>query len=87
MNEYGLHASPEAVMYFDRIADAMTELFSIPRPQAVERIGKYWRGLSFVTDLQVGLLEHREPDWWAKHIYNGGRKTGPTSMRSRSVPR
>jgi hypothetical protein len=76
MNEYGIRASPDAVMYFDRIADAMTALFAISRPQAVERIGKFWRGLSFITDLQVGLLEHREPDLWARHIYHGGRNRG-----------
>lgn len=86
MNEYGIRASPDAVMYFDRIADAMAALFSIPRPQAVERIGKFWRGLPFVTDLEVGLLEHREPDWWARHIYYGGKKVGSTSMPSRFRP-
>jgi hypothetical protein len=83
VNEYGIHASPEAVIYFDRIAAAMAALFSIPRHQAVERIGKFWRGLPFVTDLEVGLLEHREPDWWARHIYYEGKRMGSTSMPSR----
>jgi hypothetical protein len=71
MNEFGIPATDEAAEYFRDIADSMVQLYSIPRSEAIGRIGKFWTGQNFLTEYATDLMQHQGPEQWAKLIYYG----------------
>jgi hypothetical protein len=71
MNEFGIPATDEAAEFFREIADAMVQLYSIPRAEAIGRIGKFWTGQSFLTGNKAQLIQHQVPKQWAELIYYG----------------
>jgi len=71
VNEFGIPATDEAAEYFREIADAMVQLYSIPRSEAIGRIRKFWTGQSFLTEYVTHLIQHQVPEQWAELIYYG----------------
>lgn len=71
MNEFGIPATDRAAEYFRAIADSMVQLYSIPRSEAIGRIGRFWAGQSFLARDAALLVEHQVPEAWAELIYCG----------------
>jgi hypothetical protein len=86
MNEFGIPATDEAAEFFREIADSMVQLYSIPRPEAIGRIKKFWTGQSFLTGYKTHLIQHQVANTWAELIYYGRKGGGGDKETWQPVP-
>jgi hypothetical protein len=71
MTDINVTGSPDALDYFEEVVREMLLLFPITRSEAVGRLNRFWSGQDFSEELDVNLLRHEEPDYWAKTVYYG----------------
>jgi hypothetical protein len=71
MTDLDIHATEEALEYFEQIAREMVLLFPITMDEAIGRINRFWQGRDMTTEVAVNMLLHEEPDSWAKNVYYG----------------
>lgn len=71
MTIYTFDAGPFAKAYCDSIVAEMIELFGIDRDEAVGRLNRHWKGVSFVDQEDIDGLTAELPDYWANRIYYG----------------
>ena len=60
-----------ALDYFERIVHQLQTLFRITRDEAAGRLNRFWEGQDFSGEMDVNLLRHESPTYWAKTIYYG----------------
>lgn len=69
MSSYQFGAEPIALEYIDCIVEALVKLFGISNDEAVGRVNRKWKGLTFADD---DLELFRESvSWWAHNVYYG----------------
>jgi hypothetical protein len=69
-DHFEIDAAPEALDYLFEIAAEMSMLFSISRAEAIGRMNQFWGcRVRFRTEMELGLLGHEEPRYWAKQVY------------------
>jgi hypothetical protein len=72
-DHFEIDATPEALDYLTEIATEMTRLFSISQAEAVGRMNAFWRHRKrFRSEMELGLLGHEEPHYWASQVYYRG---------------
>lgn len=71
MTEIKVTGTEEALEYFEEIVCELVLLFPITRAEAAGRLNRFWSGQDFSRELDVNLLRHEEPSYWAKTIYYG----------------
>lgn len=71
MTDIKVNGSEEALDFYEEIVREMLLLFPITRAEAVGRLNKFWAGQDFRGELDLNLLTHEEPTYWAKTIYYG----------------
>jgi hypothetical protein len=64
--EFRCAGDAEARAFCAKVADAMVAARGITRDEAVARINRHWATVWIVG---LDIAYHREPDWWADHIY------------------
>lgn len=65
---FDVEGTEKAMQFLDDIARRMVIRFPITRDEAVGRINRHWRGLTFGDD---DLIFHETADEWAMSIYYG----------------
>jgi hypothetical protein len=68
MSALNIVATEEALAYIERIANEIALLFPIDMIEAVGRINRFWAGQEFLSETQVGVLLHEEPDAGRKRL-------------------
>lgn len=71
MSEFTLKLSTAADAYCREIVDDMVRLFGIGRQEAIKRVNRHWRGVSFASEMDYQLMTHQSSDDWAHDIYYG----------------
>jgi hypothetical protein len=74
MTDIEITGSQVALDYFEEILREMLFLFPITRAEAVGRLNRFWARQDFTSELDVNLLRHEVPTYWAKTIYYGRYK-------------
>lgn len=69
MHHFKFQTDEESYEFCVNIAKRMTELFSIPFEQAVEKINDRWAGQDALGS--TCLIYHETEEYWAKDIYYG----------------
>lgn len=71
MTDIWVTGSQQALDYFEDIIREMLFRFQIGRAEAVGRLNQFWDGQDFSGELDVNLLRHVTPAFWARTIYYG----------------
>ena len=71
MSAYSFDVAPFAKLYIDSIVVEMIKLFGISRDEALGRINRHWKGVSFEDQQDIDGLTNELPDYWARRIYYG----------------
>jgi hypothetical protein len=66
-----ISGTDDALEYMESIVREMLLTLPITRAEAVGRLNRFWHGQEFSRELDVNLLRHEEPLYWAKTIYYG----------------
>ncbi|MDR4469073.1 MAG: hypothetical protein MRJ68_12395 [Nitrospira sp.] len=69
MKKFEFATGPEAQVFCCNIVRRMSDLFQIPEEEAIGRMNRFWKGLSF--DRKDDLIFHETEDFWANTIYYG----------------
>ncbi len=75
MMSIDVRATEEALEYFEEIARQMILLFPITIDEAIGRINRFWKDRDITSEVEVNMLLHEEPDYWAKTVYYGRNST------------
>lgn len=71
MTRISIRGTDEALEYFEEIVGEMLAHFPVSHSEAVARLNRFWSGQDFIDELDVNLLRHEDPEFWAKTIYYG----------------
>lgn len=86
MRVFLMTTNPESEKYLREIAEEMSNLFGITYREAVARVNREWRDLSFERSLD--LITHELPEHWAYRLYYGEvAYWDPSADRSKWVAR
>lgn len=84
MNHYDFITDPESQAFCDLIASRMVQQFGITTAEAVGRINRQWRGMSFLGAEE--LIYHEAPDFWVNTIYYGPSSSWWIELPEKPLP-
>jgi hypothetical protein len=69
--EFDFVAREDALAFVGQILDEMRTQFGIDDEEALGRINRQWKGMSFESQADVDTLTHERAADWARIIYYG----------------